>query len=120
MRQTVWTLFLGCALLAAAAVPTVAGDQDFVLANETGVVIDKVFVSPSDQNSWGEDVLGKDTLENEQSVEIKFSREESSENWDLKVVDSEGTEITWQDLQLTKIRKVTLHFEKGEPSAAVE
>src|SRR4051794_6202627 len=58
--------------------------QDFTLVNETGVEIDKVFISPSDKDDWEEDILGKDTLPSGQSVDIKFHRSETAANWDLK------------------------------------
>ena len=50
-----------------------AGDQDFTLVNKTGIVIHKIMVSPHDDEHWGEDVMGKDVLEEGESVEIKFS-----------------------------------------------
>lgn len=91
--------------------------QDFTLVNETGVEIDKVFISPHDVDDWEEDVLGKDTLPTGQNVEIKFSREETAANWDLKVEDKEGNAITWENLNLLKISKLTLHYDAATKKA---
>ena len=96
------------------------GKQDFMLHNQTGVEIDKLFVSPSDKDDWQEDVLGQDTLPNGQSVEIKFSPKEKAAKWDLKVVDKAGASIEWHDLNLIEISEVTLHYENGKGTAEVK
>ena len=94
--------------------------QDFTLVNETGVEIDKVFISPHDVDDWEEDVLGKDTLPSGQSVEIKFHRDETAAQWDLKVEDKQGNSITWENLNLLKISKLTLHYKDGKATAESE
>ena len=99
---------------------THGGAQDFTLVNETGVEIDKVYISPHDKDDWEEDVLGKDTLPTGQSVDIKFHRDETAAEWDLRVEDKEGTSIEWTNLNLLKISKVTLHFKDKKPTADVE
>jgi hypothetical protein len=97
-----------------------AGAQDFTLVNETGVEIDKVFISPHDKDDWEEDVLGKDTLPTGQSVDIKFHRDETAAEWDLKIEDKQGNPIEWESLNLLKISKVTLHYKDGKGTAEVE
>jgi hypothetical protein len=97
-----------------------AGDQDFLLVNKTGVEIHNVHVSPSDKEEWGSDILGKDTLGNGESAEIKFNPKEEAEKWDLRVADKDGNSIEWSDLNLLKITKVTLHYSDGKATADVE
>ena len=97
-----------------------AAAQDFTLVNETGVEIDKVFISPHDKDDWEEDILGKDTLPSGQNVEIKFDRDETSAEWDLKVEDKQGNAITWENLNLLKISKLTLHYKDGKATAEAE
>ena len=99
---------------------THGGAQDFTLVNETGVEIDKVFISPHDADDWEEDVLGKDTLPSGQNVEIKFDRDETAAQWDLRVEDKEGNAIEWENLNLLKISKATLYYENGKARAEVE
>ncbi len=96
------------------------GKQDFMLHNETGVVIDKLYVSPSDKDDWQEDILGQDTLASGQSLDIKFSPKEKAAKWDLKVEDSKGNSIEWHDLNLMEISEVTLHYENGKGTAEVK
>ena len=102
------------------AVAVMAGDQDFELVNETGLTIDEFYCSPVETNSWEEDVLGVDVLEDGDSVEITFSRDEEACDWDLKIVDEEGDEIYWRSIDLCKAMTITLYYENGKPTAEIE
>jgi hypothetical protein len=97
-----------------------AGAQDFVLNNATGVDIYELYVSPASTDDWQEDVLGVDVLEDGDSVEISFDRDEDAAYWDLMVVDSEGDNIQWYRLKLTEISEVTLRIKNGKAIAEVE
>jgi pyruvate/2-oxoglutarate dehydrogenase complex dihydrolipoamide acyltransferase (E2) component len=94
--------------------------QDFTLVNETGVEIHKVYISPHDSDDWEEDILGRDTLPSGQSVDIKFNRNEKAAMWDLRVEDSKGNAIEWENLNLLQISKVTLHYKDGKATAETE
>jgi hypothetical protein len=100
--------------------PTAAGAQDFTLVNKTGVVINKLFVSPHDADDWQEDVLGQDTLGDGESLEIKFNRGEKAAMWDLRIEDTKGNAIEWENLNLLEISKITLHYENGKATAETE
>ncbi len=93
---------------------------DFSLVNKTGLTIDEVYVSPSDDDEWGEDVMGKDVLKNGESVDIEFSRKETTCLWDLKVVDSEEDSIEWTKLDLCKANEITLKYEGKHPTAIIK
>lgn len=93
------------------------GAQDFTLHNETGVEIYGVYVSPASTTDWEEDILGQDTLPSGDSTDVSFSRDEDAELWDLKVVDSEGEGLYWEDLNLMEISEITLHYKNGKGSA---
>ncbi len=108
------------AVIALLGLTALAGDQDFTLANQTGVNIQELYLSPTATDDWEEDVLGVDVLADGDSVEVKFSPDEEAEFWDLKVVDDEGASIIWKKLNLLEISKVTLHYENGEPTADAE
>jgi hypothetical protein len=94
--------------------------QDFTLVNQTGVEIHRVYISPHDSNDWEEDILGRDTLANGDSVDIKFNRGEKAANWDLRVEDSQGHAIEWENLNLLKISKLTLYYKDGKATAQAE
>ena len=96
------------------------GKQDFTLHNQTGVVIDKVFISPHSTDVWEEDILGKDTLADGESLEITFHRTEKAKLWDLRIEDSKGNAIEWENLNLLEISEVTLHYKDGKAWADVK
>lgn len=91
-----------------------AGDQDFTVHNQTGVTIHKLFVAPHSSDDWEEDILGKDTLEDGDSLDITFGRKEKAALWDLKIEDKQGNAITFENLNLLKISEVTLHYKNGK------
>ena len=97
-----------------------AGKQDFILHNQTGVEIHEVYVSPVSTDDWEEDVLGKDTLPDGESVKITFEDHEKHVHWDLKIVDGKGNSIEWHDLNLIEISELTLHYKNGKAWADVK
>lgn len=88
-----------------------AGKQDFLLHNQTGVEIHTLHVSPHSTDDWEEDILGKDTLADGDSLKITFEDREKHVHWDLKVTDKDGNSLEWEDLNLIEISEVTLHWD---------
>lgn len=116
------TLALLCLLAGAGfqAGPAHAGQQDFTLHNRTGYQIDEVYVSRSSSRNWGGDVMGRDALEDGQSVNITFNAPDNACRWDMKVRYNDGDEATWNGLNLCNINKVTLYWDrKREVTRAV-
>jgi hypothetical protein len=104
-----------------AAAPATAGaDQDFTVVNKTGVVIDKLYVSPSDKEDWEEDILGQDQLADGATLNIKFHPKEKTAKWDLRIEDTKGNSIEWTDLDLTEISKLTLHYDATAKKATAD
>ncbi len=99
---------------------TTAAAQDFTLVNKTGVEIDKVYITPHDSDDWEDDILGRDTLPDGETVDIKFSRKETAKMWDLRVEDKQGNAIEWDNLNLLEINKVTLYYKGGKATAETE
>ena len=98
------------------------GKQTFTVHNATGVEIHELYVSPHSSNDWENDVLGRDTLPDGESVKITFNDREKEKNvkWDLKVTDGKGHSIEWENLDLTKIPELTLHYKDGKAWATVK
>lgn len=100
---------------------SMAGQQDFMLENQTEVEIHELYISSAAVDNWEENLIGADQmLPSGNEVEINFSPDEAAELWDIKVVDSEGTSITWERLKLTEITRVILKITDGQPVAEVE
>lgn len=101
-------------------------DLDFTLVNGTGYDIKVVMVGPSGDKNWTKDdeldLKGKE-FKDKDSVDIKFHPKERAENWDLRVEWSDGdTPVEWLNLDLTKIDKITLKYDKasGKTTAVTE
>lgn len=94
-----------------------AGDQDFSLVNKTGFTIESLHISPHSSDEWGDDILGKDTLGDGETVNITFHRKEKAAHWDLRVEDGDGKSYTWESLNLLEISEVTLMYKKGVATA---
>ena len=124
MKQLIKPLIAAAlALVAVAAVSATAAQRrnlDFTLVNKTGVDIMEVYLSPTSDNEWGEDVMGKDILESGQKVDITFSSAETECNWDLKVVDEDDDDIVWTKLNLCTANEITLMYEGKKPTAIIK
>ena len=119
------TAILACALaLVALSSVTSAAPQnrklDFRLVNKSTYTIVELYVSPTSDEEWGEDVLGADVLPNGERVDIEFSRSETTCSWDLKIVDDEEDEVTWTKLNLCQANEITLLYENCKPTAIIK
>src|SRR6266849_3095280 len=119
LKSRVFIALSVMAVFLAATAYARSGKQDFVLHNETGVEIHSLYVSPHSTDDWEEDILGRDTLPSGESVKITFEDREKHVHWDLKVVDSKGNSIEWEDLNLVEISEVTLHYKDGKAWADI-
>ncbi len=97
-----------------------AGDQDFILINKTGVEIHELFISAHSADNWEEDVLGVDTLPDDEQVRINFSHTEDECLWDIMVTDDEENDITWEKINLCKYSTITLYYKNGKAWAECE
>ena len=122
MKKITLVLFAAVIMLTAGLGLSAAQNKvlDFKLVNMTDVTIEKIFISPADVNEWEEDVLGVDTLEHGETLEVKFNTTETKKLWDLKVTDHAGTAIIWEDLDLSKVNILTLKIVDGKPIAEIK
>lgn len=84
--------------------------QDFTLANQTGVEIYALYVTPHNFNQWGEDILGADTMPNGNKLDISFSRKEKATLWDLRIEDENGAYLVWTNLNLPTLDTIMLYY----------
>jgi hypothetical protein len=103
---------LAVTVLALTAQQTYAADRrDFTLVNGSdSVIISHVYVSASDVDDWGDDILGVDILLPGDSVDIVFSRFDGEAGkcfYDIKVLGPDGEEGFLWDVNLCEITTVT-------------
>lgn len=90
-------------------------ELDFTLVNKTGYAIKAVLVGPTSTKEWSDDmeILKGRTFGDGATLDIKFHPKATAAKWDIKVEWSDGSgSEEWLDLNLTKIEKVTLKYNK--------
>jgi hypothetical protein len=96
----------------AISLPSVAGEQDFTVHNETGMVIDALYVSEANNNKWEEDILGQDTLADGDSTDIEFKGYGDDVcAFDIRIDDESGKQWIIEDINLCEIHKVAFSKE---------
>lgn len=114
MRSSFASIFAACISLT--AIPAFAGDADFTLVNGTGYTIREVYISPANKDAWGKDRLGDGDLPNGRSKLFKFSDKANCVQ-DIKVVfDAGDAEVTWEDIDLCEVDKLTLKYNRADKS----
>ncbi len=87
-----------------------ADPRDFTLVNSTGTILSEVYVSPSNVTDWGEDVLGRDVLMPDETVEIVFQKFTPGNClYDVKVITDEGNEGLLTQVNLCETHTVTFN-----------
>ena len=85
-----------------------AAQQDFTITNNTGQAILTLNVSPSDEESWGPDILGVDVLGAGEEAEITFPNNEDRCEFDIRVTYEDGDTGAWGGINLCETTNVTL------------
>ena len=79
------------------AAPEEAEEQILELSvtieNKTGVDIHQLYATSANLDEWGDDILGDEVLAADEMLETTFNIGADDMKWDLKMIDSEGTEI---------------------------
>lgn len=103
------TLAAVLVLAVASTRPAVAGGQDFRLYNRTGVDIYAVYISPTGEEEWEENVMDGDVLLNGADILIKFSPGSDIQFWDIRIEDEEENFLYWEEIDLLSAYEVILN-----------
>lgn len=96
-----------------------AQQQNFSLVNGTEFVISYVYLSPSETDTWGEDILTVDVLGASEQCDVSFEGHDQC-YWDLKAVAADGSEAVWSGLDLCEAYVITLMMTADGPVATIE
>ena len=80
------------ALATFVATPVLAGDLVFTLVNDSSHSITEMYVSPVDQDQWGENILTVDSVEPGISGDVTIEGGTEVCDYDLRFVTAEGAE----------------------------
>jgi len=98
-----------------------ASDLDFQLSNQTDRSFEAIYITPSKATDWSGNLLeNNQTLDAKKTISVAFYPSEKSATWDVKVVDDEGVAVTFKDVNLINVDKITLGSAKGKYTAEVE
>ena len=111
----------------AAALPTPTPDTnpelDFTIVNKTGYAIKKLYIGVASQKDWADDdeVLKGRKFADGASYEITFHPKTAAKKWDIMVEWADGSpNEEWLNLNLTKIEKITLKYNKAKDETTAE
>ena len=82
--------------------------QNFSVVNATGHIVTTLNVSPTSEDEWGPDILGRDVLQNGQTAQIVFDRAETQCNYDIKATYDDGDTTDVRNVNLCTIGTVNL------------
>jgi hypothetical protein len=102
-------LLLLVSLLTSSSIWAENATLDFQLYNRTQVNIKKIYISPSNANEWEEDLLTGRMLVNGGDVTIEFHPDANETSWDIRVEDSDGGALEFEDLDLSSTNQVILN-----------
>jgi hypothetical protein len=92
------------------AAPAFADQRDFVLMNDSGRIIEQIYVGPAGQEDYGDNLLSQGALEDTASATIKFARFTPGDClYDIKVVTAEGDVGIMKQVNLCESTDLVLH-----------
>lgn len=86
-----------------------AQSQDFQMTNNTGMTLIDVFISPSDSESWGSDVIPGDLILDGETFNFTFT-DVSPEKcmWDIMFTADDGVKYYMKGVNLCELTTITL------------
>lgn len=113
MRAFLFAAFAAAFLALAPDAARAQAQQDFVLINRTGYTIDEVYVSASNVNNWEEDLMGDDSLENGQQLNVRFNKNNTECIYDIKVVYDDQESAEFRGINLCQVSRVTIFYNRA-------
>lgn len=98
---------LSLGLLGSVAGPAAAADRRVQIVNNTGFTMVEFYGSNKGSQSWEEDILGQDVLEDGQSVVINFNDESGYCKFDFRAVFEDGDEVVEAGVNVCEIGSFT-------------
>jgi hypothetical protein len=85
-----------------------AGELGFDLVNFTGSTLRAVYISSSESKGWEENIFGESEMPDGVTTDIRFSPEEKSALWDIRIESTDGHYTEWKNLNLRGASRITL------------
>jgi len=89
---------------------TQTGELFFDVTNNTGLTLVDVFVSPAEENHWGNDILPNNLFENGATIRITLPPEFGKTcMFDMKITDGADGHITFTNIDACKLIKLKIN-----------
>src|SRR5690349_24882708 len=86
-----------------------AQSQNFSMNNNTGMILIDVFISPSDAESWGPDVIPKDMIGDGETFDFTFTDVSPEKcSWDILFTAQDGVKYYMRHVDLCNTHTITL------------
>lgn len=102
-------IFGAAAFLAAALAASAASANDYrvTIVNKTGLTMKHFYASVTSTNAWEEDILGKDELDDGESVDVEIDDGSDKCHYDFKAVFENGASLERADIDVCKTTSFT-------------
>ncbi|HEY5534363.1 MAG TPA: hypothetical protein VIL99_05440 [Ignavibacteria bacterium] len=82
----------------------------YQVVNNTGVTLVDVYVTPSETNNWGNDILPNDLFENGSTITVTIPADYGTTcMFDMKITDAAGGHVTFTDIDACKLVKLQIN-----------
>lgn len=106
----VFVLFFGALLFNSSTSYSQA--LEFYIANNTGVTLNNIYVTPAEQNSWGNDILPQDLFEDQATVKVSIPASYGSTcMFNIKITDLQGNAVVFYNVDACKLHTLTIHWD---------
>jgi hypothetical protein len=86
-----------------------AQTQNFSITNNTGMILIDVFISESDAENWGSDVIPKDMILDGETFDFTFTDVSPEKcSWDIMFTADDGVKYYMRHVDLCSITTITL------------
>lgn len=84
----------------------------FYIANNTGVTLNNIYVTPAESDNWGDDILPQD-LFNDQTTVMVYIPESYGETcmFDIKITDLEGNSVTFTNVDACALHTLRINWD---------
>jgi opacity protein-like surface antigen len=89
------------------ASPAMAADHHVEIVNKSGLTLKHFYASVTSADSWEEDILGKDTLDNGESFNVDINDGSNKCHYDFKGVFDNGAEHVQNNINVCEVSTFT-------------
>ncbi|WP_375280736.1 hypothetical protein [Pseudooctadecabacter sp.] len=101
------TALAACQPTTTTTTTVVSANKNVLIVNNTGRTIWRFYGSPTNVNSWEEDILGADILPAGQRVNVNFADGRSVCSYDMKAEFQDGTSIVKNNINVCAVSTVS-------------